>query len=225
MEDFSSLLSRLYQKSQETADNFIDLQEKDIRRKHLEILASEILVGDFSLKINMHISTQHAQEFKNIFHSEEQLMENYAHFFIQNINENIFGTSIFQTELVFRYFYSKLNGVTPGKEKKIFKIFANLFDDTENNWQKDECKLLVLIWTLRNTIHTGGIYLMKEEGCVLTYKGKEYKFEYGKAPNFLKDGLALELVFNLFDSIKMLFQSNKIKALGYFEHPSYLALK
>ncbi len=113
---------------------------------------------------------------------------------------------------------------TPGGESNLHKVFSNLFDDTENNEQKEETKLLILIWKLRNTIHTSGIYLDKPEGFRVKYKGQEYIFEYGKSPTFLKDGFLMELLSALIDALDILFTKQKIKGIGSVEHPSYYAL-
>ncbi|MFK7031147.1 hypothetical protein [Flavobacterium oreochromis] len=77
---------------------------------------------------------------------------------------------------------------------------------------------------MRNTIHTGGIYFVKEEGRKIEYKGKEYVFEYGKSPEFLKDNFSLSLISDIIDVLKNLFERQNIIDLGYIEHPSYFAL-
>ncbi len=117
-----------------------------------------------------------------------------------------------------------MTGENPTKEGNINKIIATLFEDVENNWQKEESKLLVLFWTMRNTIHTGGIYYKKPEGYSVTYKEKEYKFEFEKSFQFLDDNHILDLLSDFLDSISYLFKSEKITDLGDIEHPSYFAL-
>lgn len=61
-------------------------------------------------------------------------------------------------------------------------------------------------------IHTGGIYFKKVEGHEISYKGKIYKFEHEKAMEFLSEKLHLfDLLFDLFDSLDYLFNSEIIK--------------
>jgi hypothetical protein len=217
-------LEQLHAKSTDILQLFDDLSEKDIRKKHLEILSSEIAVSLINLRINIRFSETSKTEFEDFFNSDPQQIENYIHNFIQNVNESIIDAALFQTELILRFYYSQLTGKTPGQERNLHKIVATLFEDTENNWVKEETKLIILFWTLRNTIHTGGIYFNKTEGCSLTYKGQEYKFEYGKAPEFLKDDYSITMLSDLLDALKYLFESDLVKNLGSFDHPSYYAL-
>lgn len=224
--DFPTQLGDLYSKLLPIIDKYKSLGEKDIRLKHLQILAGEVLFGLYSIKVNEDLAEKHTDEFNKIFEGDKEQIENYAYWHNHNINNNLFGAFIFQTELLFRVLQSTLSGgtPTPGGEKNLHKIFSNLLDDVENNEQKEETKLLILMWKLRNTIHTSGIYLDKTEGFSVKYKGQDYTFEYAKAPEFLKDGFLMELLFDLIDTIDLLFAKQKIIDLGFIEHPSYLAL-
>ncbi len=224
--DFSIQLSDLYSKMLPIVDKYKSLGERNIRLKHLQLLAGEILFGLYSLTINEKLAEKHSDEFQKIFEGDKEQMENYAYWHNHNINNNLFATFIFQTELVFRVFQSILSGgtPTPGAENNLHRIFSNLYDDVENNEQKEETKLLILMWKLRNTIHTSGIYLDKTEGFSVKYKGQDYNLEYAKAPAFLKDGFLMELLSDLVDAIDLLFSKQKIIDIGFVEHPSYLAL-
>lgn len=217
-------LDKLYHKSLDVLSQFDNLPEKDIRRKHFEILSSQILVSLVNLRINLRFSETSREEFESHFNNDRQQAENYIYNIIQAMQDNIADVALFQTELAFRFLYSKISGTHVGEEKNLYKIFATLYSDTENNWKKDETTLIVLLWNLRNTVHTGGIYFHKPEGYSVSYKGKEYKFEYGKAPEFLKDGHFMDLVSDLFDSLKYAFSNEPIKSVASFDHPSYYAL-
>lgn len=224
MTDGLTALEQLHGKTIDILQEFSALPEKDIRKKHLEIISSQVAVALVNLRINMRFTETCKDEFESFFNADPQKIDNYIHNFIQTLNESIIDTSLFQTELIFRLYYSKLTGKTPGEERSLHKIIATLYQDTENAWTKEEAKLVILFWTLRNTIHTGGIYFHKAAGLTLQYKGKDYKFEYGKAPEFLKDGYSLTMVSDLLDSLRYLFNSDLIKNLGRFDHPSYHAL-
>lgn len=220
------ILYDLYKKANEYAILFSDLPEKDIRRKHMEIFQSQITITYINLKINVQFIESSEQNFLEIFSHDKSKAHSYCNNLLQNLKQNLIDSFLFQTELVFRYYYSKLkDNIPPGKEKNINKIFATLYDDIENNWQKDETNFLVLFWTLRNTIHTGGIYFLKNERRSLTYKKDEYIFEYGKSPDFLKNNFTVTLISDLMETLKILFESEKIKNLGYIEHPTYFALE
>lgn len=224
--NFTSQLDGLYSKLLKRLDKYKTLNEKDIRLKHLQILGAEVLFGLYSLKINTAFAENSAAEFANIFDNDNVQIENYAYLHNHNISNNLFVTFIFQSELVFRIYQSKLNGgrPTPGAEKNLHKIFSSLTEDVENNEQKEETKLLLLMWKLRNTIHTSGIYLDKLVGFSVKYKGQDYVFEYGKAPAFLKDGFLMDLLSDLIEVLGIIFDKQKIIDIGFVEHPSYLAL-
>lgn len=217
-------LEKLQAKSIDLVKLFADLPEKDIRKKHLEILSTQISVSLINLKINYRFSETNKEEFEKLLDSKPENIDNYIFHFKQNIIESIIDAALFQTELIFRFYYGKLTGKTPGEERSLHKIIAILFDDVENNWSKKEAQFMILFWTLRNTIHTGGIYFHKPEGITIKYNGQDYKFEYGKAPEFLKEGYSLTLVSDLLDYTKLLFDSELIKNLGSYDHPSYEAL-
>ncbi len=176
--------------------------------------------------VNLDFAQKLKADFEAIFENDDEQMEYYAYWHNHSLINNLFSTFIFQTELLFRVYQSILSGgtPTPGGEKNLHKIFSNLFDDTQNNEQKDETRLLILIWKLRNTIHTSGIYLDKQEGLPVKYKGQDHVFEYGKAPAFLNDGFLMVLLSDLIDALDLFFENQKIKDIGFVEHPSYYAL-
>ncbi len=224
MKEAIQTLENLYKKATQTLKPYEDLPEKEIKRKHLEILASEITGSMINLKINKRFSETNEKEFAAFFNNDKGLIDNYAHIIIQHSAESIVNAALFQTELVFRTFYAKLTGKTPGEERSLHTIIALIYEDKNNAWAKEEAKLIILIWTLRNTIHTGGIYLHKLSGYTLTYKGVTYNFEFGKTPEMLRNGNYFDLLVDLFDSLDYLFKSNLIQRLGNINHPSYLAL-
>ncbi len=224
MADGLTVLEDLHEKTVNILQEFNELPDKDIRKSHLEIISSQVAVALVNLKINMRFAETSKDEFEEFFNSDQEQIGNYIHNFTQMLNESIIETALFQTELVFRFYYAQLNGTTLSEKESIPRMAAVLFQDTENNWTKDEAALIPLFWTLRNTIHTGGIYFDKTAGRSITYKGNLYKFEYGKAPEFLKEGHSITMVSDLLDSIRYLFKSDLIRNLGTFEHPSYNAL-
>ena len=217
-------LEELHTKSMDLVHAFAELPARDIKRGHIEAMSSQIAVSLINLKICFKYSEENKKDFLKYFNDDNAQAENFIFNFKQSIVEAILDTALFQTELVLRVLYSALTGVDPSHEGNINKIIATVFDDTQNNWQKEEAKLLVLFWTVRNTIHTGGIYYKKLEGYSLTYKGQEYKFEYKKSIGFFKNGHLLELFSDLLDSLNFLFTSKIITDLGSIEHPSYYAL-
>lgn len=217
-------LEELHTKSIGLVRQFGELPEKDIKRKHIELVSSQIATSLITLKMCFKFFETNNEDFKRLLNNDNTQIENYIHVFKQSIIEAIIDTLLFQTELVLRILYSKLTGTNPTQERNINRIIAALFEDTENNWQKEEAKLFVLFWTMRNTIHTGGIYYKTENGYSITYKGDDYRFEYGKSFQFLANNNIINLVSDFLDSLNHLFTSQKVKDLGEIDHPSYVAL-
>ena len=199
-------LGELHVKSIGLVHQFKGLLVKDIKRKHIEALSSQIATSLITLKICFRFTETNKKDFEKLLNNDNKQVENYIHTFKQSIIDAILDTALFQSELVLRFLYSKLTGENLTKEANINKIIATLFEDDENNWQKEEAKLLVLFWTMRNTIHTGGIYYKKPEGYNLTYKGKEYKFEFMKSFQFLENNHVIDLLSDFLDSLDYLMQ-------------------
>lgn len=228
MEDKNlEILYNLNEKTKTILKSLSSLNERDIRKVYFNMFSSQVIINYLNYKINVRFSETNRDEFLDFFKSDLNQIHNYTYNITQFTGENILSTALFQTELIFRFYYSKFTSESPSKERNLFKIVSTLFEDIENNWAKEECKLIVLLWTLRNTIHTGGIYFENINGRKLNYKGQEYIFEYGKNPKFIseKEGLIIELVSDLFDALNLLFTSERIKDLGFVEHPIYSALE
>jgi hypothetical protein len=217
-------LEELHGKSVELVHKYEALPEKDIKRKHIEAMSSQIATSLITLKVCFRFTETNKEEFEQLFSKDNTQIENYIHTFKQSIIEAILDTALFQTELVLRVLYSKLTGDNPAQEGNFHKIIAALFGDVQNNWHKEEAKLFVLFWTMRNTIHTGGIYYKNPNGYSVTYKGKEYKFEFMKAFGFLGDNHIMDLLSDFLDGLDYLFSSKIVTDLGDIEHPSYHAL-
>lgn len=217
-------LEELHRKSLDLFHKFETLSDRDIKRNHILLMSSQIATSLISLKVCFRYSEINKEEFEKLFKGDHTQIENYIHVFKQCIIEAILDTALFQTELVLRVLYSKLTGENPAQEGNIQKIIATLFEDIQNNWQKEEAKLFVLFWTMRNTIHTGGIYYKNPKGYSITYKGNEYKFEFMKSIGFLAKVNITDLLNDFLDSLDYLFSSKKIINLGDIDHPSYHAL-
>lgn len=160
----------------------------------------------------MQYAGTHEKEFETLFDNNKEMAGNYIHNFTQNIQESIIGAAVFQTELLLRFLYAKLKGIDVGEEKNFYRIVPTLLEDTENNWTKDDSKLIILLWTFRNIIHTSGIYFNKKADETIKYKGKDYVFEYGTASAFQDDGHSLDMVSDLLDALKYAFELQQLKA-------------
>jgi hypothetical protein len=222
--NFFTRLEELHGKSMGLVHKYEALSEKDIKRKHMELMSSQIATSLITLKVCFRFTETNKEEFEHLLNNDNTQIENYIHTFKQSIIEAILDTALFQTELVLRVLYSKLTGENPAQEGNFHKIIATLFDDVQNNWQKDEAKLFVLFWTMRNTIHTGGIYYKNPNGYSVTYKSKEYKFEFMKSFGFLSDNHIMDLLSDFLDSLDYLFSLRIVTDLGAIDHPSYHAL-
>ncbi len=103
--DFPTQLDELYSSLLKLFEKYKSLDEKDIRIKHIQILAAEVLYGLYSLKINLDFSEKLKADFETIFENDKEQIENYAYWHNHSINNNLFSTFIFQTELLFRVVY------------------------------------------------------------------------------------------------------------------------
>lgn len=160
MEDKNlEMLFNLNEKAKNILQSLSSLSEKDIRKVYFNMFSSQVIINYLNYKINVRFSETNRDEFLDFFKSNLNQVHNYTYNVTQFIGENILSTALFQTELVFRFYHSKFTNEIPSKEKNLFKIVSFLYDDIENNWKKEECNLIVLLWTLRNTIHTGGVRL------------------------------------------------------------------
>lgn len=223
--DLLDELTQLYNILLQVIGHYKYLQEKDIRLIHFQFLANEVLFSRYTLQVHMLFQENSPQGLSEIFGGDKQQLKNYAHKHSQNINNNLFSSFVFQTELLLRIYYSKIEGkqVTPGSEGSIEKIIKFIYDDTNNNKTSEEADLLILIWKLRNTIHTGGIYFQDPKGLKVPYKGEKYTFDYGKKASFLNNGFLFEILSNMIDALDLLFKKEKIINLGFIEHPTYYA--
>ncbi len=213
----------LYLYSKGIFEKYQPLQPKDIRRVYTAVIHSQITVSLTNLQINMEFAGQMPEAFLAHFNGDHKQMDNYTTNIIENSGEAILDTALMQSELIMRVIYSKLTGEPIG-DASIPRIIHILYQDVENNWQKEESKFLDLFWTLRNTIHTGGIYMKNPAGKKMVYQGDEYIFEYAKAPGLLKTFSVDDQIKHLLDAMVSLFESQHVQDLGYIEHPNFFAL-
>ena len=89
--DFPTQLNDLYSQLYNKIDKYKGLDEKDIRNKHLHILAAEVLYGLYSIKINTDYAEKLPSDFATIFDKDEEQIQNYEYWHNHNINNNLFG--------------------------------------------------------------------------------------------------------------------------------------
>jgi hypothetical protein len=196
MEELIERLKTLYKKVEDSLKQLNGMDERDAGRAYFTVLRNEVAGCIMELKVNAAFATKHTAEFEQVLGNRE-FVGNYLSTFIQHVNETVVGTFIFQTELLFRTYKSTLNGTSPA-DQNMHQIFALLFDDVQGSWQKEESNLFVLIWAIRNTIHTAGIYFGRENGRILRYNEIDFRLENGRPPDLspVQDwyGLLLPLV-------------------------------
>ena len=67
MTDGLTALEELHAKTIDILQEFDDLPEKDIRKKHLEIISSQVAVALVNLRINIKFAETSKQDFENLF--------------------------------------------------------------------------------------------------------------------------------------------------------------
>lgn len=216
-------VEQLYAKAQAHKDSYNAFSDRDIRTSFFGIMVNQCGVVHLNLTINEQYLTGGSQASFDLFNGDQGRVDDYIYSLNQNANELIVEASLFQSELVFRTLNAALTGheISDGK---IPDLLVELFEDIKDHWTKEECKLFMLLSPIRNTIHTGGIYFNRRAGVTRVFKGDTYTFTYGKSPIYPAGITILDLVSELLDAMKVLFDSAKIAAIGPLEHPSYPAL-
>src|SRR5690242_20078748 len=100
-------LKNLHAKAADIGAEFAHWGPRDIRKIYFEIIEGQVAVSLTNLKINMRFGELNKEEFEGLFNGDKQQIDNYIFQLRQNMAEAIMDAALFQTELVFRYLYSK----------------------------------------------------------------------------------------------------------------------
>lgn len=222
--ELADTVEQIFAKAISYQRSYNTFSERDIRTSFFSIMVNQCATAHINLIVNQRYLEEGSQACRDLFDNDQSRIENYIHHFTQNIVEAIVDAVLFQSELVFRTLSATLTGKDIYDGSSIPQLIAKLFDDTENNWTKEESKLVLLLSTIRNTIHTGGVYFRNAAGETKVFKGDSYTFTYGKPPALPAGITILDLVSEMLDAMKLLFDGAKITAIGPLEHPNYQAL-
>lgn len=214
-------INALHAKSLEAMAKFKNLPSDNIKRNLLEMIQSQVARVEIATRVHARFIDEHRNEFYSYFGDDNSMVQNYFYGHTKDVVDNIATTIFFQTELVFRAIYANNKAQKIGEEGNFHKIIAHIFSDTENNWKKNESKLTILLWKLRNINHGGGIYFDGNKEPELEYLGKKYKFEYGKIPNFQPNEL-FPFFIDFIDAIVFAFE-NEPSLSTDIPHPFYAA--
>jgi hypothetical protein len=205
MEELIGQLKKLYKKVGDSLARLNEMEERDAGKAYFTVLRNEVAGCIMELEVNAAFLTKHTTEFEQVIGNRE-FVGAYLSTFMQHVNESVVDTFIFQTELLFRTYKSKINGI-PTADQNMHQIFVLLFEDVKVNWQKEESNLVVLIWAMRNTIDTAGIYFGSESGRTLRYNGMDFRLENGLAPDLSPVRDWYGLLFPLVDVVLALVTS------------------
>ncbi|QHV99310.1 hypothetical protein [Spirosoma endbachense] len=219
------IVEQLFTKAQAHKESYNTFSDRDIRTSFFGTMVNQCATVHINLTINERYIEEGSKACRTLFANDQGRVDNYKHHFTQNCRELIVEAALFQSELVFRTLSANLTGNDIYDGSTLPQLVSRLFVDTENNWQKEESKLVILLSTIRNTIHTGGVYFKKTAGDTKDFKGNNYTFTYGKPPTFSEGITILDLVSEFFDAMKVLFDSPNIASIGPLEHPNYHAIE
>jgi hypothetical protein len=193
--------------------------ERDIRAKHFELI-----VGDLAEHINIIkcvnlLGNKYPKDMEEVtgYNKEKTqlLLENYGGVVLGDI----FFKFIIRTELLFRSLYGELNPGTDVSMARMPQIIGAMTGDTPQNWQKEESKLLVMLWDARNSIHMSGIY--SKASKTHTYKGQSFSFDKEmRGIPFSVDEL-IYIMQEACDVVEGIVRSATIAALPDKDHPFY----
>lgn len=218
MDEQLKCLQQLYKQVEAALGQLNDRQERDLSRAYFTVLRNEVASCIIESRVHQEFIRRLPQEFEEVVGGVGQV-GNYLATFCQHLDEVAVGTFIFQTELLFRRYWIA-NGGAP--DAKIPSMLAFLFDDTENNWKKEESKLMMFIWKIRNTIHTGGIYFGAD--CTKEYGGMQFQLKDGFPPDISPIGGWYGLLAPAVAAVLGMVLSDRICALGHVEHPNFKAV-
>jgi hypothetical protein len=143
------------------------------------------------------------------------LLEN----FHDTIISDTFLKLIMRTELLFRALYVRLNPGVDISKVTIPQMIALLVGDIENNWQKEESRLLLMLWEARNSIHMSGIHAKADK--THTYKGKTYEFKQEMRGVPFSTSELVNIMQDVCDVVDGIIHSAAVVSLPDFEDPFY----
>lgn len=193
--------------------------ERDVRVKHFDLFAGDLAEHISIIKAINLLATKYPKDLEKATELSNDDVQFLLDSFQSTIMADCFLKLIMRTELLFRTLYSALNPGIDVSRAKMHPIIAALTGDTQSNWQKEDSKLLVMLWDARNSIHTSGVY--SNASKTHTYKGQTFNFvkEMRGVP-FTNEELVyiMEEVCDVVDGI---VHSPAIVALPYMDHPFY----
>lgn len=218
MEELMKCLKKLYVQLDVALERLNGRDHRDLSWSYFNILRTEVAGGILELGVHMKFS-ERKEEFDKALGGGSQVVD-YLKTICERINDAVVGGFIFQTELLFRRYWITINNGAPNA--KIHPILAFLFEDIQENWQKEQSKLMVAIWKARNTVHSGGIYY--GANCTREYCGMQFEYKDGYAPDFSAIGGWYGLLEPAVEIVLGLALSDRVAGFGFIEHPSFKAL-
>lgn len=193
--------------------------ERDVRVKHFDLFASDLAEHISIIKAVNLLATKYPKDLEEVTKFSKSDVQLLLDNFQGTILSDCFLKLIMRTELLLRTLYGALNPSTDVSKVKMHPIIAALTADIQGNWQKEEAKLLVMLWDARNSIHTSGVYSNSTK--THTYKGQNFVFEKEmRGIPFTTEELAY-IMGEVCDVVDGIVHSPSIAVLPNMDHPFY----
>jgi hypothetical protein len=193
--------------------------EKDFRAKHFELLVSDLAEHINIIKCVNVLGQKYPKDIEEVTNYSREQVELLLGNFHDTIISDCFLKLVMKTELLFRTLYGILNAGADASKATIPQLIALLVGDTENNWQKEESKLLLMLWDARNSIHMSGIYSKADK--THTYKGKSYEFKKDMRGVPFSTEELFDIMLEITDVVDEIIHSAAVSAIPDTDHPFY----
>lgn len=193
--------------------------KRDMRPAHFELIASDIAEHINIIKCINVLGRKYPKDIEEVTNYNKEQVELLLSNFHDTIISDCFLKVIMKTELLFRTLYGILNTGADASKATIPQLIAFLMGDTENNWKKEESKLLVMLWEARNSIHMSGVYSKADK--THTYKGKTFEFKKEMRGVPFSTEQLLDIMQEVCSIVDGIVHSTPVAAIPDTDHPFY----
>ena len=211
----------LYRKYYDTYKKLVSERrsERDIRVMHFKSFAGDLAEHINIIKCINLLGQKYPKDIEVVTNYKKDQVELLLRNFHDTIISDTFLKFLMKTELLLRTLYSILKPEVDVSKVTIPQLIALLLGDTENNWKKEESKLLAMLWEARNSIHMSGIYSKSDK--TFAYKGKHFIFKKEMRGVPFSTQELLDIMQETCDIVDGIVHSAPVAAIPDTDHPFY----
>jgi hypothetical protein len=202
-----------------TADEFKDKyswDDSDARYFLFNTIGQTCFLEGFTLSFVQNEILQNAnnwrQNQKYFLASSNSDYEQIANQYVNHIRDSFFLNVLVNVEHGLRIFGE--NCAPQIIDEKIWKVRKQIIEKFELDVEYN--KLFEIVFTIRNSIHNGG--LISKTTSPITFKDKTFEFIEKKDTNTSLDNINF-LFTEVLEFLKSLFEHEKSKSISFIEHP------